>query len=118
MRISEIITVMKERSAKEWLGRAIDEATTRDQVVFCDPDQECAGVAVCIYPSVEVIRRAAELGCNFIVSHESLFWNHGDRTDWLEGNSAISAKRNLLERLGGQRPGGARLLPVLRAQGL
>lgn len=100
MRINEIITEIKSHSATEWLGRTIDDATTRDQVIFGSPNQECTGVAVCIYPSIEVIQRAAELHCNFIVTHEALFWNHGDRTDWLAGNSAFEAKRDLLERQG------------------
>ena len=100
MDIRDVIQHMKDHAATEWLGRKIEEETTRDQVLFGDPDRVCTGVAVCIYPSIGVIERAIELGCNLIACHESLFWNHGDHTAWLEGNDVYQAKRELLERGG------------------
>ena len=62
----------------------IDEATTRDQILYGDANQECTGVVTTCWASVDVIRFAIEKGANFIIWHDALFWNHGDHTDWLE----------------------------------
>lgn len=97
MKIRDVIDVMKRQCADESSAHLIQNGTSRDQVLFGNPDCVCTGIAVCIYPSIEVIRRAVELGCNFIVTHESLFWNHGDQRDWLSENSAFRAKCALLE---------------------
>lgn len=67
----------------------IDEAKTRDQVLWGNPNQECTGIVICIWPSVEIIRRAIEYHANLIITHEALFWNHGDHTDWLEEKSRV-----------------------------
>lgn len=85
-------------------GTPIDERTTRDKVLYGNGrvDEECTGVVCCIWASSDVIRAAHDLGANLIISHEALFWNHGDRTDWLEKqhNSTFARKRTLLDDAG------------------
>ena len=73
MKISEIITRMCEESGQICFGKPIEPATTRDKLLYGDPDQECTGIAISCFASVEVIRQAARKGCNLIVAHESLF---------------------------------------------
>lgn len=84
-------------------GLPIDPATTRDRVTYGEDrlGVECAGIVTCIWPTVDVIRRAGELGANLIISHEALFWNHGDRRGILAQNSAFQAKLHLLDEWGG-----------------
>lgn len=48
-----------------------------------------------IYASVDVIRKTAGQGCNFIIVHESLFWNHEDHTDLMENSTAFQKKKPL-----------------------
>ena len=96
MKISEIIAKIKDNSKGEWMGNKIDPKTTRDQILYGDPDQECTGVVVTLFASADVIRRARELGANFIIVHEALFWNHGDHTDWLIYNRTYKEKIKLL----------------------
>lgn len=98
MKISELIQRFIADTADQWNGRAIDPATTRDQIPYGDPAQECTGIVTTCYASVDVIRRAGERGFNFLIVHESLFWNHGDKTDWLANNTAFLQKKALLDR--------------------
>lgn len=100
MKISEWINWMKEHSAEEWLGKEIKEETTRDRILYGDPDRECTGIVCTCFASIDVIRQAGEKGCNLIVAHESLFWNHGDRTDWLTDNTAFQEKKRLMDEYG------------------
>ena len=99
MKIQEVIDRIKKysRGVSED-GTPINDETTRDQVLFGTTDKECTGIVTTCFASVEVIRKAKELGANLIISHEALFWNHGDHTDWLEEdqNKVYLRKKALL----------------------
>ena len=97
MKISEIIDIIKKNC--QGYG-SIDDERSRDHVLYGDTDRECTGIVTTIYASVDVIRRAKELGANFIISHEACFWNHGDHTDWLQDNETFQNKKALLDYCG------------------
>lgn len=103
MLISEVIQHVKDFStgADSFTGKAIDDATTRDQVLYGATDAECTGIVTCIWPTADIIRRAQELGANLIISHEALFWNHGDHQDVVGGTATFKAKKALLDAWGG-----------------
>ncbi len=96
MKIKDVIQQIKQTCAGYG---TIDEATTRDQILFGNPDQECKGIVTTCWASTEVLRQAIDLGYNLIICHEALFWNHGDHQDWLleQGNTIYLKKRRLLE---------------------
>ena len=98
MKISKIITLMKENAADQFFGKKIDEATTRDQILYGNPEQECTGIVTTCYPSIEVIEKAGQAGFNLIVTHEAMFWNHGDHTEWLTEITAFQKKEALLKK--------------------
>ena len=102
MLISEVIQNIKDYCQGSWMGHKIDDATTRDQVLYGSTDKECTGIVTTIYASSDVIRKAHELGANLIIAHEALFWNHGDKRDWLEENQnqTYLAKKKLLDDYG------------------
>lgn len=103
MKIQEVIDCIKKysRGVSED-GTPINDETTRDQVLFGTTDKECTGIVTTCFASVEVIQHAKELGANLIISHEALFWNHGDHTDWLEEeqNKVYLRKKALLLEAG------------------
>lgn len=103
MLISTIIQRVKDYcgGTDAFSGKPIDDATTRDQILYGSVDQECTGIVTCIWPTADVIRRARELGANLIVSHEAIFWNHGDHQDVVAGNRTFTAKKALLDEWGG-----------------
>ena len=45
-------------------------------------DDICTGVAVCLDPSMNAIKRAVEAGCNLVVTHETLFYQTPDYKIW------------------------------------
>lgn len=99
MKIEQVIAQVKAYHRGVWHGEVIEPATTRDQVLFGDPDQPCTGVVTTCWASLAVIRQAAAQGANLIICHEALFWNHGDHTGWLEEthNQTYAAKVALLK---------------------
>lgn len=102
MLISEVIQNMKNYCRGSWMGKQIDDATTRDKILYGDPEKECTGIVTTIYASVDVIKKAHELGANLIIAHEALLWNRGDKRDWLEEsqNKTYLAKKKLLDDYG------------------
>lgn len=107
MLISEVIQGIKDYcGGMNHIGAGmdpvpIDEATTRDKILYGNPDQECTGIVTCIWATTDVVRRAQELGANLIIPHEALFWNHGDHTDVIAKNRTYLAKKALLDEWGG-----------------
>lgn len=103
MLISEVIQRVKDYSGgiDSFIGKPIDEETTRDKVLYGDTAQECTGIVTCIWPTVDIIKRARELGANCIISHEAIFWNHGDHQDTVGDTAAFKAKKELLDDWGG-----------------
>ncbi len=103
MLISEVIDKLKAfcGGIDYATGESIQEATTRDKVTYGNVNQECTGIVTCIWPTADVIRRAQEVGANFIIPHEALFWNHGDHQDIIAANKTYQAKKALLDSWGG-----------------
>lgn len=103
MLISEAIQRIKNYccNVDAFTGKPINPESTRDKVTYGNIDQECTGIVTCIWPTVQIIERARQLGANLIVTHEAIFWNHGDHQDVVADNSAFKAKKDLLEAWGG-----------------
>ena len=72
-------------------------ADTVDTVKSGNPAQPVTGIVTTFLASYAVIKRAAELGANFIITHEPTFYNHPDETEWLADDPIYKAKRALLE---------------------
>lgn len=103
MKIYEVIEKIKNYSRGIGMdGKPIDDEKTRDQVLYGTTDRECTGIVTTCFASVEVIRKAHELGANLIIPHEALFWNHGDHQEWLQKdeNSVYYRKKELLDTYG------------------
>lgn len=102
MLVREVIENIKKYCKGEWLGNVITEEKTRDKILYGDPNVECTGIVTTIYASVDVIRKAHELGANLIIAHEALLWNHGDHRDWLEEsqNKTYLEKKKLMDDYG------------------
>lgn len=91
MTIQQAISNIKSYHKGEIFGKPIDEEKTRDKVLYGDDGQELKGIVTTCFASVDVIRKAGEMGANLIISHEALFWNHGDH-GLTSGQSDISGK--------------------------
>lgn len=102
MKINQVIENIKAYHKGEWEGKKIDEATTRDKILYGNADVECTGIVTTCWATTDVIKEAAKLNANLIIAHEALFWNHGDHTDWLieTENKTFLEKKKLLDEYG------------------
>lgn len=63
-----------------------------------DPDTPVTGVAVTMMATYDVLRRAAESGANFVITHEPIYYSHRDTTGALEkeNDPVFAAKRDFI----------------------
>jgi len=78
----------------------MDTTRTCDVIKYGNPDKECTGIVVTCFASADVIRKTVELGANFMICHEPVFYNHEDETEWLQDNKVFLAKKKLLDETG------------------
>ncbi|MEX0686349.1 MAG: Nif3-like dinuclear metal center hexameric protein [Balneolales bacterium] len=90
--IQEIINLMTEAIEGEPLRRTVDT------LKIGDPSQRCTGIVSTFLATADIIQKTADLGANFIITHEPTFYNHLDEVDWLEGDKVYQFKRELLEK--------------------
>lgn len=65
-----------------------------------DPQAECTGVAVALVPCVDVIKKAAALGCNLLIAHETIYYQTPDYREWRGSfiNTVQKEKEQLLDQ--------------------
>ena len=73
-------------------------ATTVDQLRSGSMEQEVTGIVTTMFPTIEVISKTAKAGANFIIAHETPFYNNQDETDWLQQDDAYRYKVDLLNK--------------------
>ncbi|PWT94627.1 MAG: NGG1p interacting factor NIF3 [Bacteroidetes bacterium] len=71
---------------------------TVDTIKCGRPDQQVSGIVTTMLPTVDVIRKTANLKANFIIAHEPSFYNHNDETNWLEKDPVYNYKADLLNK--------------------
>ncbi len=86
--INKIISTITEKPLKE----------TVDIVKIGNPKQTVNGITTTFLASCEVIQKSIDLGNNFIISHEPIFYNHLDEVNWLESSAVYRFKKELLEK--------------------
>lgn len=71
---------------------------TCDTIKCGDPEQECTGIAVTCYVSLDVIWQAKDRGINFIITHEPTFYGDSEHMDGeLTGDPVYEAKYKALQ---------------------
>ena len=74
------------------------KAQTVDTLKAGSMDTQVTGIVTTMFATIEVIRKAIELGANFIIAHEPTFYNHTDDTSWLKNDDVYQYKIDLLNK--------------------
>ena len=73
MTCQELINELKAMAATP-----IDENQTCDTFKSGDPSAEIVGIAVSMFATPDVVRKASECGANLLIVHEPTYYNHFD----------------------------------------
>lgn len=92
MKVKEVIDVILTDSCGDFrLER------TCDLLIAGDGSTEVTGIVTTFMATVDVIRKAVEMGANMIITHEPTYFNGLDETDWLRDDPVFIAKKKLIE---------------------
>lgn len=73
---------------------------TCDLVITGDTRAQVTGIAVTFMATAQVIRQAAALGANLIITHEPTWFTGRDVPDWCSRDSVYLAKQKLIDETG------------------
>jgi putative NIF3 family GTP cyclohydrolase 1 type 2 len=71
---------------------------TVDKIRSGSADQVVTGIVTTMFPTIEVIEKTKKIGANFIIAHETPFYNNADETEWLKDDDAYKYKIELLNK--------------------
>lgn len=73
-------------------------AQTVDNFIAGSAETPVKGIATTMMATLDVVQRAAAAGKNLIITHESTYFSHQDRTDNLQQDATYQFKRDFLNR--------------------
>jgi len=87
----KIVDKVKQHVTCPWQEQTVDTFKTGD------PNTPVTGVAVTFMATYDVLKQAAQQGCNFIITHEPTFYHGQDDTSQLDPDPVIEAKRKFIK---------------------
>jgi putative NIF3 family GTP cyclohydrolase 1 type 2 len=78
----------------------VDPEKTVDTVEAGDPARPVKKAGVCWYPSIETIKAAHQAGCDLLICHEPLYWEHAAHAQTWRNKRPGDAKTKFLEETG------------------
>ncbi len=70
----DIVNLIKQNVTCEWAEKTVDTFKAGDSKT------KVKNIAVCMFADMKTLKKAVELKCNFIITHEPTFYNHTDET--------------------------------------
>jgi putative NIF3 family GTP cyclohydrolase 1 type 2 len=98
------LNAKNDRTIQQVIDKIINEMTgepleqTVDVIKQGDASQNVTGITLTFLATYEVLQKAVDAGHNFIISHEPVFYEHLDKTDWLEDHPVYQTKRDFIKK--------------------
>jgi putative NIF3 family GTP cyclohydrolase 1 type 2 len=90
----DIVNRIKKQVTCPWVDQTVDTFKAGN------PHSKTTGVAVCMFADMQVLKEAVEKGCNFIITHEPIFYNHLDLTESFQNDPVFLKKKEFIEKNG------------------
>jgi putative NIF3 family GTP cyclohydrolase 1 type 2 len=69
---------------------------TVDVIKEGDPETQVTGIATCMFATMDVLKKAVDIGCNLIIVHEPIYYNHEDNTKNLQADPVFKEKKQFI----------------------
>jgi putative NIF3 family GTP cyclohydrolase 1 type 2 len=69
---------------------------TVDVIKDGDPKTRVKGIVTTMFATMDVLKKAVELKCNMIISHEPLYYNHLDNTEAFKNDPVFQQKQKFI----------------------
>lgn len=90
----DVVALIKKNVTCDWANKTVDTFKAGN------PKTKVTGIAVCMFADMQTLYKAVELGCNFIITHEPVFYNHLDETESYASNPVYLEKKKYIEENG------------------
>ena len=84
--VNEVIAKIKSEVTCDWAAQTVDN------IKAGDGNTVVTGIATTFMATLDVLKKAKALGCNFIITHEPTFYSHTDDLTLHEGDPVQEAK--------------------------
>ena len=69
---------------------------TVDMIKEGNPETTVSGIITCMFATMDVLKQAVDKGCNLIVTHEPVYYNHLDETEYLKNDPVFLEKKKYI----------------------
>ena len=87
----DIVNQIKKNVTCNWADETVDTFKAGN------PQTELKGIAVCMFADMVTLKKAVELNCNFIITHEPVFYNHLDETSDFSNDPVYLEKAKFIQ---------------------
>ncbi|MCK3686021.1 Nif3-like dinuclear metal center hexameric protein [Maribellus sp. YY47] len=88
----DVVEQIKQHVTCDWMSNTVDVYKAGD------PQTPLKGIAVCMFADMPTLKKAVELGCNFIIVHEPVFYSHLDETANLQNDPVFEEKKAFIDK--------------------
>jgi putative NIF3 family GTP cyclohydrolase 1 type 2 len=88
---AEVVNLIKNNVTCQWSSQTVDTFKAGN------PESELHGIAVCMFADMETLKQAVNAGCNFVITHEPVFYNHTDETTSFISDPVFLEKMKFIE---------------------
>ena len=92
----EVLERIRNHVGMPWLSPTMK--TTVDNIVGGDASTQVKGIATTTMATIEVLRKALASGSNMVISHETPYYLHLDKTDDIKGDATLEYKLDFIRK--------------------
>jgi len=89
---NEIVELIKKNVTCSWSKKTVDTFKAGN------PESKVKGIAVCMFADMQTLQKAVNMNCNFIITHEPVFYNHLDETAGYTSDPVFLEKKTFIEK--------------------
>ncbi len=88
----EVVDLIKKNVTCSWADKTVDTFKAGD------PETPLKGIAVCMFADMATLKEAVQQKCNFIITHEPVFYNHLDETKAFDNDTVYQEKMEFIDK--------------------
>ena len=96
IRAGDVVDRIRAHVGMPWLSATMP--TTVDNIVGGDANTKVYGIATTTMATLEVLESAVKSGKNMVISHETPYYFHPDKTDDIKGDATLSYKLEYIRK--------------------
>jgi putative NIF3 family GTP cyclohydrolase 1 type 2 len=88
---NEVVNLIKKQVNCKWNEKTVDTFKAGN------PDTRVTGIVCTFMATMDVLYKAVSMNCNFIITHEPVFYNHLDETSQFGNDPVVAAKQKYIK---------------------